>query len=298
MHTKRISISLILGFLLSLGCYAQIQLDDVEKRVQAFGLDTIRAEGIIIYFDPSDSLRAQEFADLSVSMAKFYKLEFDLGFKFKVAALKSKHWFSEFPGVPYAIPWLFFPDRIIMMPSSLNEGTMINKKRNRQENRWFVDFVLLHEYAHFLEKDYFRPLDKNNYLGVNWFSEFIANYFAYAYIHSTNTKWVDGAKKLWKENLRAYTPQKFTLDWSFMNNLPPQELGPTYGWYQIMLNLKAAELYEKYGLDFLRTLKERLPWQDSENWSTESLLSLLEDISPGFVEWSKSIESYAKEIDE
>jgi hypothetical protein len=83
-----------------------------------------------------------------------------------------------------------------------------------------------------------------------------------------------------------------------MNNLPPQELGPTYGWYQIMLNLKAAELYEKYGLDFLRTLKERLPWQDSENWSTESLLSLLEDISPGFVEWSKSIESYAKEIDE
>jgi hypothetical protein len=80
-----------------------------------------------------------------------------------------------------------------------------------------------------------------------------------------------------------------------MNKLPPQELGPTYGWYQVMLNLKAAEQYEKYGLDFLRTLKKDLAWQDSESWTTTSILQMLENKFPGFIKWSENIESFAKE---
>jgi len=293
----KITYSLIFGIFISFGSNAQVAVERVEERVQSFGLDSIRTKNVLIYFDSKDSLRAQEFADLSVGMSEFYEQAIGVSFDFKVAALQPQHWFSEFPGIPYAIPWPFFSDRIIMMPSSLTEGIMIDNKLNRQKNRWIVDFVLVHEYAHLLDKDYFRPFDKNDYFGVGWFRELIANYFAYAYIHSTDSEWTVGAKELWREKILGYTPKKFTLDWSFMNDLAPRELGPTYAWYQFMLNLKAAELYEKHGLEFLRTLKTQLDWQGNKSWSTESLLPILDGISPGFIKWSENIEKYAKKTD-
>jgi len=293
----KFTYSLIFGIFISFGGNAQVAVEHVEERVQSFGLDSIRTKNVLIYFDSKDSLRAREFADLSVSMAEFYEQAIGVNFDFKVAILQPQHWFSEFPGIPYAIPWPFFSDRIIMMPSSLTEGIMIDNKLNRQKNRWIVDFVLVHEYGHLLDKDYFRPFDENDYFGVGWFRELIANYFAYAYIHSTDSDWTVGAKELWGAKLLDYEPKEFTLNWSFMNDLAPQELGPTYAWYQFMLNLKAAELYEKHGVEFLRTLKSRLDWQDNKNWNTESLLPILDSISPGFIKWSENIENYAKKTD-
>lgn len=291
---KRIFSFSIPAFFLVPVCFTQVEVEQVEKRIKDLKLSTISTEGTTIYFDKTDSIRSREFAVLSVSMVKFFKQKFNISYNLKIAGLGPENWFSEFPGIPYAIPWPYFPDRIIMMPSSLTEGIMINPGRNRQENKWFVDYVLVHEYSHFLEKDYFRPADKSDYLSVKWLGEFIANYFAYAYIHSADTAWATGAKKMWRENLKAYTPEKFTLNWSFMNDLPPQELGPTYAWYQVMLNLRAAELYEKYGVGFLQTLKEKLPWQEVEKWDTKTLLPLLETIYPGFKKWSENIESYSR----
>lgn len=46
-----------------------------------------------------------------------------------------------------------------------------------------------------------------------------------------------------------------------MWDLPPDEFARTYGWYQNLLNLLAANLYEEYGLDFLRMVRARLPWE-------------------------------------
>lgn len=275
-------------------CSAQVSVEQVEKRIKDLGLSTFSTKEATVYFDKPDSIRGREFEDLSSNIVRFYEQHFGISYNLKVAALEPRNWFSEFPGIPYAVPWPYFPDRIIMMPSSLTEGIMINPKRSRQENKWFVDFVLIHEYSHFLEKDYFRPADKNDYISVKWFGEFIANYFAYAYIYSVDSAWAAGAKNMWRENLKAYTPNTFSLDWSFMNNLPPQELGPTYAWYQVMLNLKAAELYEKDGLKFLHTLKAKLPWHQVREWNTQKLLTLLETFYPGFEEWSENIESYSR----
>jgi hypothetical protein len=293
---KRNCCLLILIFHLSAGCFAQMPVEHVEETVKALGLSSQKEKGITIYFTPADSLRSMEFASLSAGMSAFFKKEINIGFDFKVAALQPGNWFSEFPGIPYAIPWPYFPDRIIMMPASLDEGIMVTKERTRQQNKWFVDFVMVHEYCHFLEKDFFRPGDTKSYISLKWFGEFMANYLAYAYIYTADKDWAGAVKKLWKENLKAYTPTNFSLNWSFMNELPPQELGPTYGWYQVMLNLKAAELYEKYGLDLLHTLKKDLVWHDSKNWTTASILPQLENKFPGFIKWSENIEGYAKEL--
>jgi hypothetical protein len=76
-----------------------------------------------------------------------------------------------------------------------------------------------------------------------------------------------------------------------MNELPPTELAWTYGWYQNVLNLRAAELYDTYGLDFLRSLKKQLAWESSGDWSTATLLPNLERIAPGFQSWADDLEN-------
>lgn len=63
-----------------------------------------------------------------------------------------------------------------------------------------------------------------------------------------------------------------------------------------LLNLRVADIYEQRGLGFLRELKEKLPWNDSHNWTTASLLPLLEEVSPGFEHWAESLQSvYGKQ---
>lgn len=94
---------------------------------------------------------------------------------------------------------------------------------------------------------------------------------------------------MWTEVVESRTPAALSLDWSFMNDLPPRERVRTYGWYQNMLNLRAAELYEEHGLDFLRTLKSELEWEEMEGWTTASLLMSLEEIAPGFQRWAESL---------
>lgn len=45
-------------------------------------------------------------------------------------------------------------------------------------------------------------------------------------------------------------------------------------WARNLLNLRVADIYDQHGIAFLRALKETLPWQDLDNWTTTSLLPL------------------------
>lgn len=129
-----------------------------------------------------------------------------------------------------------------------------------------------------------------------WFEELLATYFGYAFVHSSDSAWAEAARREWLGEVRAFTPRELSLDWSFMRDLPGPEIARTYGWYQFMLNLRVADIYEQRGLGFLRELKEKLPWNDSHNWTTASLLPLLEEVSPGFEHWAESLQSvYGKQ---
>lgn len=228
-------------------------------------------------------------ATLADDAAGYFEHELGTTFAFGVAALAPEHWFSEFPGIPYAIPWASMPDRLIFMPSSLREGLLI-RGEDALEDRQRVDFILLHEYGHLLAKAHLRPRSDRDYLPVSWFEELLANYFAYAYLHEADVTWAEAAIAEWVEELRRFTPPVLSLDWSFMNDLPPPVLSETYGWYQFLLNLRAAELYDEHGLDFLSLLKEELSWEEAGDWTSESLLSDLEAIAPGFDAWVADLE--------
>lgn len=153
-----------------------------------------------------------------------------------------------------------------------------------------VDFVLLHEYGHLAAKAYFRADSDQDYLPVSWFEEFLANYFAYAFVRASDLDWSEAGKAAWRDEVEGFTPSVLSLNWSFMNELPPDELARTYGWYQYLLNLRAADVYEQHGLGFLRALEDRLAWEETEDWTTESLLSSLEEVAPGFKAWSDGLQ--------
>ena len=259
-------------------------------RVEALGLDTARVGRVTAYFAPADRERAVELATLAEAAAALFERELGVSFDFGVAALTPEHWFSEFPGVPYAIPWVSVPERLLFVPSSLSEGFMVRGPTELHDRRR-IDSALLHEYAHLAEKAYLRPESDRDHLSVPWFGELLANYLAYAYIYSTDPEWAEASKAMRREVVEGYTPSVVSLDWGFMNDLPPDELARTYAWYQNLLILRAAALYEAHGLCFLRSLKDRLAWEDVEGWTTVSLLQSLEDIAPGFEAWSEDLQN-------
>ena len=48
-----------------------------------------------------------------------------------------------------------------------------------------------------------------------------------------------------------------------MRELPPGKFAVTYAWFQKLLNLWVADIYEGHGLDFLRAMRDELPWKHS-----------------------------------
>ena len=283
------SVVSLVGFLFVCAPTASAQDQSPRARLEALGLDTARVGRVTAHFASTDRDRAVELALLADDAATFFERELDIAFPFGVAALGPEQWFSDIPVIPYAIPWPSMPDRLIFMPSSLSEGLLI-RGEDTLEDRRRVDFVLLHEYGHLLAKAHLRPRSDRDYLPVSWFEELLANYFAYAYLHEAHGEWTEAARAAWVEELRRFTPPVLSLDWSFMNDLPPPVLSETYGWYQFLLNLRAAELYDEHGLDFLSLLKERLSWEEAGDWRSESLLSNLEAIAPGFDAWVADLE--------
>ncbi len=269
---------------------AQGQDPSPLARVEALGLDTMKVGRVTVYFASADRERAGQLASLCEAAAAFFERELGIAFDVRIAALGPEHWFSEHPGIPYAIPWASIPERLIFMPSSLKEGFLVQGP-SELEDRRRADFILLHEYGHLAAKAYFRPADDRNDLPVSWFDELLANYFAYAYLHVSDGEWAEAAKATWVGVIESFTPSVLSLDWGFMNDLPPDEIARTYGWYQNLLNLRAAAVYEEHGLDFLRMLKNRLVWEKAAGWNTASLLPSLEDIAPGFEAWARDLKS-------
>ena len=63
-----------------------------------------------------------------------------------------------------------------------------------------------------------------------------------------------------------------------------------YGWYQSVFAELASAIYARRGLGFLAELKERLPWERYEGWTTEEVLRELEAVEPGFQVWARNLE--------
>lgn len=262
------------------------QTTSYVPRVEALNLEVLRVGRVTAYFAREDSARAKHLAVLAESAATFFHHELGVAFDIRLAALAPRHWFSPYTSdLPYGIPWGSVRERLIVVPSSLKEGALISGRDSAFDSR-FVDFVTLHEIGHIANKQFFHPASTHEEFPIPWFEELVATYFGYAFMRSTDPAWGDSARRFWSDELAGYRPRVVSLDWSFMRSLPGPELGRTYGWYQVLLNLRAADTYAEYGIAFLRQLKTTLPVDSLDHWTTQLLLARLDAIAPGFQNWA------------
>lgn len=255
--------------------------------VEGLDLERSRVGRVVAHFAEPDRARAEEMAALVDAAATRYATELGLSFGLELAALRPEHWFADIPGIPYAIPWPSMKERLLVLPSSLEEGLLI-EGRDALEDRRRVDFVALHEFGHVAAREYFRPASEADYIPIKWFEELVATYFAYAHVASSDPEWAAAARGEWSSQLERYTPPVLSLDWRFMNSLPGREMAQAYGWYQFLLNLRAAELYDRHGVGLLRGLKERLAWNDAQSWSDETVLAVMDGLDPEFARWARN----------
>jgi hypothetical protein len=262
----------------------QAQEPSPLARVEALAPETATVGRGTVHFARSDRQRAAQLAELTEKAAVFFERETGLSFPFRLAVLSPEHWFSEFEDGPYTIPWYSPAEALIIVPSS-DEGIPTGSGFTRA-----VDFITLHEYGHLAAKRYFHPGSGRAEVPLLWFEELLATYFAYSFVASWDPPWAEAMRGEWAANVAGFSPRERSLDWRFMGGLPPDEIGRTYGWYQNLLNLRAAEIHDGHGIAFLPALKEGLPWAELGNWETGSLLPHLEAVSPGFEAWADRLE--------
>lgn len=262
-------------------------------RIKALDLDSMEVGRVTAYFASTDRQHAEELATLSEEAAAYFERELGVSFPLYLAALTPDYWFVPYAGgdvEPYGMPWAWVDDLLMTAPASLEDGVLM-RGPDRDANLRRVKFVLLHEFGHLANKQYLHPDSSRPYSSVRWLEEFLATYFAYAFIRAHDPEWAETSQAQWLDVVEGYRPDELSLDWRFMRDLSPQDFVRTYAWYQNLLNLRAAEVYQAQGLDFLRSLRIQLAWEDLEEWTTKSLLESLEEIAPGFKAWSETLQN-------
>jgi hypothetical protein len=262
------------------------QQPDVLSKLGTLDLDKGHTGHVSYYYAPPDAARAEALGSLVDDAAAFFEAELGLGFDLSIAALGPDDWFSEYPGVPYAVPWVSIPEHVLMLPASLSEGVLV-AGRDPLADRRRVDFVALHEFGHLASKEFLRPDAAEPYTPVSWFDELLATYFAYCYVAESDPEWAAAARAEWSSEVRSFEPSVRSLDWTFMESLPGPELSRTYGWYQNVLNLQAADLYRRHGPSLLPSLKAALPWQGAQSWTSEALIGHLDGVAPELANWAE-----------
>jgi hypothetical protein len=280
-----------IGVLVSSTC-AAAQDPRPTEIIRGLGLDSAEVGSISVRFVPEDREYALRLAALCEDAVSFFDGEFTPSFSPQLAVLRPEHWFVPYAGgegEPYGIPWGWVPDLLITVPASLDAGVLITGPDRTADLRR-VRFVMLHEYGHLASKQFLHPSSGQPYSSVRWFDELIATYFAYAFVRASDPGWAQAAQEEWLGAVKSFTPPVVSLDWSHFRDLSPVEFARTYAWYQNLLNLQAAALYDEHGLEFLRRIRDRLDWQNAADWTTGQLVPILDDIAPGFQSWASALE--------
>ena len=289
---RRVSLGLLFA-VMAIVPFAHAQQASPLARVQALELDTAKVGRVSVYFASADRVHAEQLAALAEEAAAYFESEFGTSFPLHLAVLNQEDWFdgwTDGDDDPYGMPWGWVQDLLMVLPASLDEGILIHESDEEASLR-NIRFIMLHEFGHLANKKILHPESDRPYSQIWWFEEFLATYFAYAFVRSAYPEW---AKTIRSESLKVIesnAPAVLSLDWGFMRELPPEEFGQVYGWYQNLLNLRVAAVYAEHGLDFLRQVKAQLAWDEAGEWTTtETVIPTLEEFAPGFRAWVEDLE--------
>lgn len=286
-------------------------IDDVKN----LNLQSIPGK-ITAYYSPGQENRARELKSLLERAARLFEDSLGIKIEFSLAALNVKDW-NGIMDRPYGLPCMRpgtckrsntkFPTAkyVAIMPGAVDgpvyDSWMILKDSVRpatlqalnrsglnfeQGGKVLIDFVGLHEVAH----AYAHAFGINYY--VNFFAELIADYLAYAFLRSTSERMDEKVISVLRANINEIKPihSSFTAYEKFRSSEHP----PTETWYNSVITLKAAEIYEQRGFEFLYAIRKAFT-EDEGQLKTDVILKRLEIIHPGILDWSEGISEMVRE---
>lgn len=154
-----------------------------------------------------------------------------------------------------------------------------------QGGKVLLDFIAIHELGH----AYAMEFGIKNY--VNLFAELMANYMAYAFLRSTEERLDKKVMAVLQTNIETIRPiHKSFLQWEKFRS---SEHPPTEAWYNSIVTMKAAEIFEMRGYEFLHAVRKAFPEQEGE-LNTETILKRLDTIYPGILQWAERIAKIGK----
>jgi hypothetical protein len=307
---KKIHLNYSLSLTISFACafvllfafpsYAQEELTPLQK-VQSLKNPSF-AKRITVYYSPGYEKRAKELQSMVEEAMGFYERKLKLRAELSLAVLTRDQW-QQVRAVPYGLPNVSSPPHVAFLPatadgvvtadalslkSNLSPATMKKLKSSGytfdQAAVKFVDLIGLHELGHTYAVSLGLVPPRPN----KWFSEFLASYFAYAYLREKRPK-LATLFYVMAADLALEVPRpKYTSLEDFERLY--SGVGPkNYGWYQGRFFQRVAQVYDAKGLSFITEVLNAFPAAEGESLPFEVVLQRLEKISPGFMEWSKDL---------
>ena len=185
------------------------------------------------------------------------------------------------------------PPAVMCLPvasgSALENMVQAGIKQNKDTNlspkeisTQLITSIGIHELGHVITNELEAQQE------VGWYSEFMANYIAGAFIHqvSEETKKDDSNKESAGSSL---TPTNKHFGGMFTGSTD------NYIWWQASLQKRVAQMFPKPGISFIHQLANL---RNSQQYFDDlTILVAMEQISPGFLAWAKS-EGHINEQDD
>jgi hypothetical protein len=253
---------------------------------------------IRVYHSPGHTERAAALQRMYESALSFYRDTLNHPFQATLAVLTEEHWAALVWGPPYGMPWVTYraPDPVVVLPATTDRGVVADRLRHLQlgdeEVRRGVESIGFHEFGHGLVQQYLYP-GELRVPPVRWFDEMMATYMGQGYVWMSAPATLAQLRQQQARMLAAPRPRMTSLPDFEANywDLASSPNAANYQWYQTQLSIWASEIFAAQGLEFVLRLKERLPWEHFDHWTSEELLLWLDAIEPGFSACAASLES-------
>lgn len=272
---------------------------DLLARVRALGLPSA-TDRITVYYDRGHEAKAIRLRAMVQEAMRFFTDSLGVAPNLTLAVLEPAQWEKLRLGQPYGIPGVDGVPPVAFVPAtddglaatdalSIEAGISDTARRLvggagmdwPTASRRYVDLVALHEMGHaFADASGIRVPSK-------WFGEFLATYFAYTYLAAAR----NADAKLWSGVLQGYRdavrPEHRTL--AAFERLYFGVGAQNYVWYQARLQQQVAAVHARYGVGFLRAVRQAFPPGATPVRGTEELVHRLERLAPGFARWAEGM---------
>lgn len=257
--------------------------------LRSLNVDSLGTE-LKVYFTPGYRERAEYLVKLLGEAKQFFKDSLGADYNFSLAVLDEAQWNKIDSPFPYGLPWNNAnKPYVIFMPADTSRGAVVDDLSNileRSDANIYVNSIGIHETGHTYVCEYIygsRFTDAE--IPFRWFDELMADYFCYAFLKNVYPQMAD---LIYDVAFRDYN----TADYSYTSLQQFEEYyfeiaPPNYHWYQCAFIKRVIDVYNKSGISFISEVRNKISW--NQNFTTKELLTKLEEISPGFLNWEATL---------